>query len=363
MRDDQLRQLLGSADRPVEPEHVFSEALFERLTAEADGGRRPRSRVLVLLAATLLLAATIGLGAAVAGGLVHLPWVAVLSPSPSAEADVATATPASSPPISPSGSPAPTAGRQLVQAPAGVLPYQSIISLAGISVQIHTAADPSSAVAGTVGPGSHLLVGLPLVVDGVLWYDVTGVDDTSLRGWAVLDPTDGTVTVEPVDCPVQEADATGVTPLGEIHGVHGWPDLACHGDVEITVQGVEITSGIGGVAPGTWSPAWLAYPFGGLVVVPEGDPATTVAIRLPPSVSLPPNPSPTPGVARVFTVTGHFDDAASAGCSITDQPIGDSFSGGPRASVDPAHAVVYCEEMFVATSIEVTGTTRDPLAP
>ncbi len=363
MRDHELRRLLETVDHPVDPEPVFSEALFERLASDAAGRRAPGSSLLLLLAATLLLAAAIGLGAAVAGGLVHLPWVAVL-PAPTSAASPLTVSPSPTPSAVRSASPSSPGGVQLVQAPAGVLPYRSTVSIIGSSVEIHAEPDSASAVVATVGSGSRLVVGLPLVVGGVLWYDVSAPDLASQHGFAALDPTNGTVTVESVACPQDLVKVGGGIALRDLSALAGgWEGLACLGNTELSIHGVEITSGLGGVAPGTWSPPWLAYPIGGLVLAPEGDPAATVAIRLPPSVTLPTNPSPTPGVARVFSVTGHFEDATSASCSITDQPLGDSFAGGPTAPVDPAHAVVYCQEAFVATSVTVTGTTRDPLMP
>jgi hypothetical protein len=352
MHDDDLRHLLGTVDRAVEPERIFSETLFERLSSEAGGGQ-PRSRVLVLLAATLLLAAAVGLGAAVAGGLVHLPWVAVLhTPGPS------PAAASSSPSASPTGAP------QVVEAPVGVLPAYATVSVERGPVAIRMAPDATSALVANVASGARLTIGFPspLIVDGTLWYAVSADDPTS-AGYAALDPTDGSVTVDRVQCAAKPA-GDAIT-LDDLAGpTSGWTDLACYGNTEITVEGVEITSGLGGASPGTWTPGWLAYPFGSLVLVPEGNPTATVQIHLQPSVVLPsPDPSLPLGTVPLIRVSGHFDDPASGGCSVIDVPLGEAFAGGPSANVDPASAAIYCREQFVATSLTVIGTGRDPLMP
>lgn len=361
MRDDQVRRLLESVDHPVEPERVFSGALFERLAAEASDARRARPRLLVLLVATLLLAATIGLGAAVASGLVHLPWVAVLPSPTSSQAPAmtsASATPSGTPSPVPSGSP------QEIDIPDGVLPAYSTIRVQEGTVTIHAFPDATSAIVASVPSGTELTVGFPtpLVIEGMLWYGVTAIGDPTKDGWAALDPTNGSVTVQPAACPVAPADHVQLADL--VGAGRSWIGPACFGDAEITVVGVEVTSGIGGSAPGTWQPGWLAYPFPGLILSPEGAAAPTVGVHLPPSIVLPsPDPALPTGQVPLVRVTGHFDDPASSGCSVTDVPIGDGVTDGPTANVDPAHAVVYCREQFVADSLTVIGSARDPLMP
>ena len=86
MNDEQLTRLFRSLEEQAEPDQAFKESLFARLEREAHVGanRRRTSARWVLLAAALLVAATVGAAAAIGSGLVKLPFeLAVASPTPS----------------------------------------------------------------------------------------------------------------------------------------------------------------------------------------------------------------------------------------------------------------------------------------
>ena len=112
MNDDELTRLFRSLDEPAEPRRAFGDTLFadiERMTSRAVARRQTSVRWL-LLAATLLLVASLGAALAVGSGLVKLPFVvAVVSPTPSPSASTVesvTPTPGATGSASPTSLPA-----------------------------------------------------------------------------------------------------------------------------------------------------------------------------------------------------------------------------------------------------------------
>ena len=112
MNDDELTRLFRSLDEPAEPRTAFADTLFadlERMTSGAVARRQTSVRWL-LLAATLLLVASLGAALAVGSGLVKLPLVvAVASPTPLPSASTVesvTPTPSATGSASPTSLPA-----------------------------------------------------------------------------------------------------------------------------------------------------------------------------------------------------------------------------------------------------------------
>jgi hypothetical protein len=125
MNDDELTRLFRSLDEPAEPRAAFADALFanlERMTSGAMARRQTSVRWL-LVAATLLLVASLGAAVAIGSGLLKLPFVLVVAsatPEPSATpapSQTASTTPTSVPVVIPE----PASVDRLVAIPDGFL--------------------------------------------------------------------------------------------------------------------------------------------------------------------------------------------------------------------------------------------------
>ena len=152
MNDDQLTRLFRSLEEQADPDPAFNESLFERLEREAHvGARRRTSARWVLLAAALLVAATVGAAAAIGSGLVKLPFeLAVASPTPSPSATAAeSATPIPSASGSAAATPLPIAsipdGTSIGSLIATHDGFLAIGSAGGrVNVLLHAPADAST---------------------------------------------------------------------------------------------------------------------------------------------------------------------------------------------------------------------------
>ncbi len=204
MNDDELTRLFRSLDKPAEPRAAFADALFANLEREAGNAivRRRSSVRWVLLAAMLLLIASLGMAVAVGSGLIKLPFVvavATATPSPSA-------SPLSS--GSPLATPVPTASildpayiDRLVATPDGFLvighangtnPPSSAVSVIlqgtgdGSSWQSMDATPFGRVVDMAVGPSAWVLISntsLDLSGSWVVWRSTDGKDWTSNPTW------------------------------------------------------------------------------------------------------------------------------------------------------------------------------------
>jgi hypothetical protein len=340
MRDDQLTQLLRQVDEPAYPDSVFADRLFDQLTREA-ARSRGRNTPLLLVAA-LVLASLVAVGAAVGSGVLHVPWVTVeVTPPPSGLAEATQSA-------------APSSRAPVVSVPDGTLPALTNITVVHGPIPLRDAPDTAASVVGTLEAGQQFQV-YPLTaldIDGVPWYRVTtSSSDTS--HWIQLDPRSGNVTVDPVACPSGDPSFRDLVAMTE------WSRLACFGDREFTVQGIEVT-GVRGTGPGTFTPTWLASPFAFRLALGPSSQAYLL-VRAPDSVAVPPAPANLGNRYRIFQVTGHFDDATASTCRITGIPYGDNSS--PPAEIDPANGVLYCREQFVATTFTFTGTAEPTAAP
>ena len=153
MNDDELTRLFRSLDEPAEPRTAFADTLFADLERMTSGAVARRQTVRwLLLAATLLLVASLGAALAVGSGLVKLPFVvAVVSPTPSPSASTVESV---TPTPSATGSASPTS------LPATPAPTPSPISVAmssSASFSLLPTAQPADFVShiscnGSIGP-------------------------------------------------------------------------------------------------------------------------------------------------------------------------------------------------------------------
>lgn len=344
MRDDQLTRLLRQVDEPAYPDAALANRLFEQLTREATRSRG--GHVGLLLVAALLVVGVLAAGVAVGSGLLKVPWLTFeVTPAPSGQ-------PLPSVEVTPSATPSNRPA--IVPVPDGTLPALTNITVTHGPVALRDTPDVAAPVVGTIESGQHFQVAplTALRIDGSLWFRVT-TTDSGISHWIQLDPRSDTVSVDEVTCPGADPD------LGALVDMSEWSRLACFGNRDFTLNGIEV-SGLGGTGPGTFTPTWLASPFAFQVAVGSSSGAYLV-VRGPDSIDVPPPPADLGNRQRTFEVIGHFDDAAASNCSITGIPYGDG--SAPPADVDPANAVLYCREQFVATSITVTGTAGATALP
>jgi hypothetical protein len=285
----------------------------------------------------------------------------VSSPSDEPAAPSEPAVPSDSPTAAPEPSegagPAP-----VVVAPDGVLPPGSVVRVVADGLRVRQEPTRGAEQVGTLSRGELVLLGYsflhpafgPVEADGFVWYPVSPLGVTELPdpeaplesevvGWAAVgDGTDPWVELVPPRCVEGDPDLALLSSLTE------WERLACYGDRSLTIEGVKGCGGCGGLYPGTFEPSWLATPmnYEFLSVEPQ-ERIGPFLLRFSPDG--PERPSE-PGVAPILRVTGHFDDAAAAGCMIarpTDEPI------------DEAVAELYCRQQFVVESYEILGIDED----
>ena len=138
--------------------------------------------------------------------------------------------------------------------------------------------------------------------------------------------------------------------VGSLRTMLGSELLACFGSNALELTGTFGCGGCGGARLGSFEPGWLAYPSNyPLAVYPISDGAGGFGIRLPPgSTEAPPDGS-------VVRVRGHFDDPASATCSIS---VPDPLHPNAETLVAiPSEAArLLCAHQFVVEELEVLGT-------
>jgi len=133
----------------------------------------------------------------------------------------------------------------------------------------------------------------------------------------------------------------------------GWERLACFGDHPLSVEGTYGCGGCDGTMGGDFQPWWLAYPAQLSFLWVEW------RISLPPGLTLHFMPEPgadypaagsIPAGGSILRVTGHFNDPASATCTMT------RFDLDQGLPVLEASAQLYCREQFVVDAFEIIGT-------
>jgi hypothetical protein len=274
--------------------------------------------------------------------------------SPAARASAAatpltssTPTSTSSPTPQPSAPPRPTLAFEI---PADVLPPLSLVvtSMDGLQLRLQPGLTARAVV--TARAGARFRVANwhgPIRVDGLDWYQLTTAEDSVL--WAPIGAGgDAYLELVPPRCPAGDPDLATLAHLTE------WERLACFDDRSVTVVGTygsPITSPVvGEYVPGSFEPAWLAYPVAPNYLVANTR-AETLHFRVTPDSGL-----ALPGPGTIVRATGHFNDPAADDCTMT------RFNAENAMEVDPRSAQLYCREQFVLDSYDVVGSAFSALS-
>jgi hypothetical protein len=198
----------------------------------------------------------------------------------------------------------------------------------------------------------------PITANGYTWYfgyvqltDTPGVIpslpapyntgyDEVLAGWMATG-TEDTPFLVPVGprCP-------DVRDLLNVGNMLGSERVACFGADSLTLEGIYGCEGCGGAVAGTFEPGWLASPLDvGFLSTSLVDPAAALSLHFAPAGP------PLPAQGARLRARGHFADARSPTCRITEFGEGDE-PGGPIAN---AAAEQWCRSKFVVESYEVIG--------
>lgn len=284
--------------------------------------------------------------------------------SPSASGAAASAAPTASTSAAPSAAPlASGSASPVVTAPEGVIPPGGAVRVVADGLRMRGAPSTDAVLVETLPANQLLVVGHapqrgdfgPVSGGGLDWYPVVRLGDLtelpplsegplsteSAFGWvAGGDASEAYIELVAPRCAARPVD------LATLEAMLPWERLACFGSESITVEGTFGCGGCGGLFPGTFEPIWIAHPNNFNLL------SVDASARLGPfSIRLAPDGPEEPDQASILRVTGHFDDGAAAGCTIAP--------GEPPVPIDPAVAVLFCREQFVADSFEVTGTDAD----
>lgn len=264
-----------------------------------------------------------------------------------------SATPTSSPPSQPTATPAPTLA---FEAPADVLPPDSLAIVTGDGLRIRETPGLSGPVVASVGAGEVLWTGRwwsTAEADGIRWYPIYFA--AGYRGWPTF-PAEGAqsgwvaagvgderyLELLPPRCPDAEPDLAALLKLT------GWERLACFGDRPLTVTGTWGCPFCDGTTGGTYEPIWLANPLNFAQLSVRSDYGNPIGLRFPPDSGL---QLPSVG-GSILRVGGHFNDPAATTCVI-------SWIGYQESESLSGNAELYCREQFVVDSYEVVGTDPD----
>jgi hypothetical protein len=271
----------------------------------------------------------------------------------------ASATPTAPPPTSqPSATPLPTLA---FEPPADILPPFSVTAVAVDALRIREQPRLSAPMVATAGKGELVYLnsyGGRVAADGLDWYPVgfaagyrawpKSPPGSSLNGWAAVGSGDQSyLELVAPRCPAGGPD------LAALLGMGAWERLACFGDRPLTVEGTYGCGGCGGTTGGDFAPQWLAFPgIGFMLRVDWQDTSGVVQLRVAPDLGI-----TYPADGSIVRVTGHFNDPASATCTMT------RFNGDQGGPVDPASAHLYCREQFVLDAFEIIGVDPAYLGP
>jgi hypothetical protein len=139
--------------------------------------------------------------------------------------------------------------------------------------------------------------------------------------------------------------------LASVQGMLPAERLGCFG-APIVLEGTFGCGGCGGAVAGTFKPNWLASPLSfGFLSVNASERLGPLALRFPPA-----GPAE-PAAGAIIRVTVHVDDPRATKC-VMAEPVG---SGTDLVPVDARTAVLQCREQLVVESFEVLGA--DPSFP
>lgn len=241
---------------------------------------------------------------------------------------------------SPTEEPSPTA----TPVPAVELGYGARIQI-DEPVDVHMVPSLDASVVGT-RPAGPAVIGMddllqsgylfgPVAADGLVWYPMSSPDRKP--GWVGMDASAWEAL--PAECPeTAEPTALDFAQLAPAERV------ACFGERELELVADVAVSGLGGSRMGTWEPAWLAYPIGPTLGVPDTDGFIFgPTLNLAPGVELPELPPGATSPTMRLEVIVHVDDPAADECVI-DVPS----TAGPE---DTEAVRQYCRTQVVATSL------------
>jgi hypothetical protein len=277
----------------------------------------------------IALLAILGTSIAACGGGFVTPDASTPPATPSV---AAAASEDASPPASAAPSTASSAAATAPVEPV-VIQTDTLIEIIVTDLIVRSApgVDPagSTILAGrlTTADRAYVVAG-PVDASGYAWYQVGPLlrpDGSSAPfGWIAAASREGEAWVRRIEpsCPAA-AELAGVLDLQPLER------LACFGDRSLTLTGPQVACGAGG-GPWTWEPSWLMGIGGCGLAIDETD---ALLVRVPPGGSGLDGSAPA-------TVSGHFDDAAAAGCTVT---TADSAFPAPG----PDEAVLICRTEFV----------------
>jgi hypothetical protein len=311
----------------------------------------PRRRWAPVAAVAAVLLAAVVVGVALGTGLINLAPTAEVDPTPTPASPSGSPDPSTEP--SPYASDAPPS--LAYEPPPGVLPPTAVV-VVNEPLDLRSGALDDADVVTTIEPGRRMRIYGPLIVDGRRWYSLASIDfNDPVYGYVELDPAGDQVSLEPVTCPSGDPSLATLGPLSS------WERLACNGDRQIVLKGHEIT-GFGGYRPGSYAPDWLNGFLGAFAIADPADPSKYVFVRVAPGGPDTTRPQPSTEVgSALLRVTGHFNDAASTTCSVTDLPIAPA-DDADTADLEPIAAELMCRGEFVVTAFEVAdeGTGETP---
>jgi hypothetical protein len=360
MHDDQLSRLLRQADEPAYPNAAFADRLFEQLSRQAGGSQR--SRVALLLVAAATLAGVLALGAAVAGGLIKVPWLTVaVTPAPTVQPLASQDAIPSAAPTTASPTPQPSTNSS-PSAPA--IGIDSLVRSTVNSLRVRTEPTTAGVALGTINKGQlGFVVAGPVSADGYAWYQVSAVGlppnagcEPPVRtnpftcpnwlGWVASGQPGGQPWLEAatLSCPASPMNLETLVEPGPEGATTALERLACYRSTPIRFRAwfpqIPPDAGLGGacgaVAP---NPAWLMCQglyYNHLVTSESaGFEGVGLQISIDPAsgVTMPPR-------GQWVEVVAHLDDPAARDCA----PLG----GGDQ---DPVRVVLTCRGELVADSV------------
>lgn len=241
-----------------------------------------------------------------------------------------SALPASPPPAAASGPASPPATEPV----ADDLALNSLLEVlvTDLVVRSEPGVDPPSTILASRmrAPDRAFVVDGPVPASGYDWYLVAPLDRADGTrgpfGWVARASRDGETWVRSIESPCPTA-----TDLAGVLGLQALERLACYGDESLTLTAPQVSCGAGG-GPWIWEPAWLME-LGGCALALDTTGDDGLLMRVPPGAT-------GSGGSAPATVSGHFDDAAAVGCTVTS-----SDPAFPAPGTE--EAVVMCRTQFV----------------